>query len=560
MLSELHIQQLGVITESHLEPSPGLTAVTGETGAGKTMIVTGIGLLMGQRADAAMIRTGAERALVEGVFTDVDRVGEQLDELGATLDDGELIVSRQVRSSGRSRAHLGGAAAPVSSIASVVAELATIHGQSEQQRLGTEERQREVLDRFGGSQLADVLDHYRELYSLRRRVRHELDERIENARERARERDLLAFGLAEIGDVDPQPGEDRELAVQAERLQAIDDLRVLAAEASHSLSGADDGDPDDPGVIGLLGLAVHNTARIAELDHGAAQLAQQLTQLGMTAQDAAAGLSTYLSGLEADPIGLETITGRRASLSELTRKYGDTIDEVLQWAADAEERMADLGSDEERIAQLRAQLDDLDTQLTGLAGELHGLRARAADELASLVAAELSELAMPHARLRFQLEPLDEPGPWGADRVTLMFSANPGSEPAPLAKTASGGELSRVRLGLEVVLAGTDPGHTFIFDEVDAGVGGQVATEVGRRLARLAENSQVIVVTHLAQVAVFAQRHYVVTKSDDGQVTTSDVAQVDGDRRLHEIARLMAGSESQTALAHARELLDQARR
>ena len=555
MLTELHIQQLGVITESRLEPAPGLTAVTGETGAGKTMIVTGLGLLLGHRADPTMVRTGAEQARVEGVFTGLDDVATRLSELGAETDAGELIVARQLRTNGRSRAWLGGVAAPRGTGAGVVGELATIHGQLEQVRLGTEERQRQVLDRFGGKPVAEVLERYRELFELRRSVDKELNERVENSRERAREADLLAFGLSEIERVDPQPGEDTELATRAQRLQAMDDLRMLAQEASHALSGADDGDPDDPGVVGLAGIAVKNTGRIAEMDPQAEALGEQLNQLGLAAQEAAGALASYVAGLDADPLALETITTRRAELADLTRKYGENIDAVLDWARDASERIEDLGSDEQRIEALRTRRTQLDEQLHHQAEVLHGLRVKAAQHLASGVREELGALAMPHARLEFRLEPLELPGPWGSDRVSLLFSANPGSPLAPLAKVASGGELSRIRLGLEVVLAGSDPGHTFVFDEVDAGVGGQVATEIGRRLAKLARHSQVIVVTHLAQVAAFAERHYVVTKSSDGLVTTSDVELVSGDQRLHEIARLMAGSESDKALAHARELV-----
>ncbi|PWM99744.1 MAG: DNA repair protein RecN, partial [Propionibacterium sp.] len=395
MLTELHIQQLGVITESRLEPAPGLTAVTGETGAGKTMIVTGLGLLLGHRADPTMVRTGAEQARVEGVFTGLDDVATRLSELGAETDAGELIVARQLRTNGRSRAWLGGVAAPLGTVAGVVGELATIHGQLEQVRLGTEERQRQVLDRFGGKPVAEVLERYRELFELRRSVDKELNERVENSRERAREADLLAFGLSEIERVDPQPGEDTELATRAQRLQAMDDLRMLAQEASHALSGADDGDPDDPGVVGLAGIAVKNTGRIAEMDPQAEALGEQLNQLGLAAQEAAGALASYVAGLDADPLALETITTRRAELADLTRKYGENIDAVLDWARDASERIEDLGSDEQRIEALRTRRTQLDEQLHHQAEVLHGLRVKAAQHLASGVREELGALAMP---------------------------------------------------------------------------------------------------------------------------------------------------------------------
>lgn len=369
---------------------------------------------------------------------------------------------------------------------------------------------------------------------------------------------MLALGLEEIAAVDPQPGEDARLAVQAERLQGLDDLRMLAASAGHALSGADDGDDDDPGALGLIGRARTQVHRMADTDAQAGPLAAQLDQLAALVQDAAVDLAGYLADLDADPALLETVTGRRAALAGLTRKYGADVDGVLAWARDAAERLRDLSGDDERIEQLRARRAELDAALAERAGRIHALRAAAAERLMRDAGAELAALAMPNARLLLELEPLPEPGPYGADQVRLLFSANPGQSPAPLSRVASGGELSRVRLALEVVLAGGEEGHTFVFDEVDAGIGGQVALEVGRRLKRLAAHAQVIVVTHLAQVAAFADSHLVVTKSTDGRVTSSDVRRVEGAEREAEIARLMAGTASEVALRHARELLARA--
>lgn len=558
MLTGLRLTSLGVIGSAEIEPAAGLTAVTGETGAGKTMIVTGLGLLLGGRADAGAVRHGADRAQVEGVFTGLGPVAGRLDELGAETDDGELIVTRRVRSTGGSRAWLGGVPVPLAVLAPITGELATIHGQSEQIRLGTPERQREVLDAAGGPELARVLARYRVDFEERRRVVAELDERTRHARERAQEHDMLALGLEEIASVDPQPGEDARLAAQAERLQGLDDLRVLAASAGHALSGADDGDDDDPGALGLIGRARTQVHRMADTDAQAGPLAAQLDQLAALVQDAAVDLAGYLADLDADPALLETVTGRRAALAGLTRKYGADVDEVLAWARDAAERLRDLSGDDERIEQLCARRAELDAALAERAGRIHALRAAAAERLMRDAGAELAALAMPNARLLLELEPLPEPGPYGADQVRLLFSANPGQSPAPLSRVASGGELSRVRLALEVVLAGGEEGHTFVFDEVDAGIGGQVALEVGRRLKRLAAHAQVIVVTHLAQVAAFADSHLVVTKSTDGRVTSSDVRRVEGAEREAEIARLMAGTASEVALRHARELLARA--
>ncbi|WP_316668791.1 DNA repair protein RecN [uncultured Propionibacterium sp.] len=560
MLTSLRISALGVISSCEIEPAAGLTAITGETGAGKTMIVTGLGLLLGERADAGAVRRGADRAQVEGVFTGVGAVAGRLDEVGAETDDGELIVTRRVWAAGRSRAWLGGVPAPLGVVTEITGELATIHGQSEQVRLGTPERQREVLDAAGGVELDQALGEYRASFEERRRVVAELDERARHARRRAQERDMLAFGLDEISAVDPQPGEDALLAAQAERLQGLDDLRMLAENAGHALSGAADGDFDDPGALGLIGEARKQARRMADTDAQAEPLTAQLDQLAVLAQEAAVALAGYLTDLEADPGLLETITDRRAALAGLTRKYGADIDEVLAWARDAGERLADLSGDDERIEQLRAQQARLDASLVGQAARIHDLRTEAAERLTGAVGAELTALAMPHARLVFDIEPLPGLGPHGVDQVRLLFSANPGQPLAPLARAASGGELSRVRLALEVVLAGGAQGHTFVFDEVDAGVGGQVAIEIGRRLKRLAVHSQVIVVTHLAQVAAFADAHLVVAKSTDGRVTSAGVHRVEDAEREAEVARLMAGTGSDTALRHARELLERAAR
>lgn len=561
MLAELRISNLGVIADATVEPGPGMTVVTGETGAGKTMVVSGIGLLLGERADAGVVRRGCDRALVEGRFTDAEPIADALDELGAELDAGELLVARQVSATGRSRGFVGGVQAPIGKLASLTGELATIHGQSEQLRLGSPERQREVLDRSGGAELAETLASYRRAYQAREALRAEQDDLVRHAQERAREADLLRFGLDEISRVDPQSGEDAELAAEAARLQAIDDLRMLAERAGHALSGSDEGDLDDPGAVGLVGIARHALADIARLDAQAAELAGQAKLLSGQVNELAAEVASYLSDLDADPLRLETITARRAELAGLTRKYGSTIDEVLGWAAGSAVRLGQLSGGDERLAELAGLIAGLDSEISAHGERLTDLRTAAAERLAAQVQQELAALAMPHARLRFDLRPLDEPGPWGQEQVQLLFAANPGSTPAPLAKVASGGELSRVRLALEVVLASDDPGQVFIFDEVDAGIGGAVAVEVGRRLARLAEHSQVIVVTHLAQVAAFASAHWVVAKSSQGEVTTADVRRLADDERETELARMMGGlAESDSGLAHARDLLAEAQR
>ncbi|NNG19475.1 DNA repair protein RecN [Naumannella sp. ID2617S] len=560
MISELRITNLGVIDEATIELAPGLTVVTGETGAGKTMVVTGLGLLLGLRADPGAIRRGADRARVEGVFADLPAgVAERVTELGGELDDDELLVARQL-SSGRSRGFVGGAGVPASAQQEVAERLVTIHGQSEQVRLAAPTRQRELLDRAAGPELAAVLAHYRADHRAREAAAAELGGLREHARERAREADLLRFGLDEVAKVDPQPGEDAALAAEAQRLQAVDDLRLAAHTAVVALAG------DEDSIDAGSALTAAATARKA-LDAAAGQdpeleqLAGRAGEVMVLAGELAQDLSGYLAGLEADPARLEAIAARRSALQGLTRKYGDTVDDVLAWAGEAAVRLGGLTGDDDRIAELVTQIESLDKRLARRADELTRLRTAAADRLAAAVIDELAALAMPHARLEFALTALDRLGPHGADQVVLQFTANPGSGPRPLAKVASGGELSRIRLGLEVVLADAEQRTTFVFDEVDAGVGGRVAVEIGRRLARLAEHHQVLVVTHLAQVAAFADRHLVVQKASDGQVTTSGVRLVDGPDREAELARMMAGIEtSESSLAHARELLAEAGR
>jgi DNA repair protein RecN (Recombination protein N) len=554
MLAELRIADLGVIGEATIEPGPGFTAVTGETGAGKTMIVTGLALLAGAKADPKLVRNGASRALVEGRWQVGPATAAELAELGAETEDGEVLVSRQIGAN-RSRMTVGGAQVPLGTGSAVVGEWATIHGQSEQLRLGSPERQLEVLDRYAGPALAAELSAYREEYAARKAAAAELSELTTQSQARARELDLLRFGLDEIAKADPQPAEDVALATETVRLQAVDDLRLAAHAALTALAGDED-DYETPDALGLVGAARKALGPAVEKDPTLAPLAEQLEGAAAALADVASGVASYAAGLDADPLRLEWIAGRRAELGHLTRKYGDTVDQVLAWAAEAVARVMVLDAGDTRIEDLRAQVATFDERLTAAAGRITALRTAAATELAGLVAGELVALAMPRSRLLFELTASAELGPNGADQVNLLFSANPGSTPGPLGKVASGGELSRVRLALEVVLATEATGETFVFDEVDAGVGGAVALEIGRRLARLSERCQVIVVTHLAQVAVFADRHYVVSKADDGSVTTSGVRLVEADERIEVLARMMGGLDSSdSALAHARDLL-----
>lgn len=556
MLAELRIADLGVIEDATLELGPGFTVVTGETGAGKTMVVSGLSLLAGGRGEARLIRHGSVRALIEGRLRLDDTLRAAVAEVGGEIDDEEVLVTRVVTPT-RSRSMLGGTQVPLAVTGAALGEYITIHGQSEQIRLGTSERQREVLDAFGGQELAEAAASYRERYEAHRALAAELAELREQESERARELAMLDFGLAELARAAPQPGEDETLAAEARRLGAMDDLRRGGAAAQEALSGDDEAAFDAPSALSLVAQARQGLERIADADDDAADLAGRVAEVSYLLADVASDVASYVSGLDADPARAEWIAGRLAELQGITRRYGGSVDAALAWGEEAAARVSELSASDERMTGLESQLEVAEAAREVAAGVLTELRRKAAAEIAGLVETELAALALPHARLEFVVSDADGYGPHGADRVELLFAANPGAAPAPLGRVASGGELSRVRLALEVVLASGAGDRTFVFDEVDAGVGGAVALEIGSRLARLAGASQVIVVTHLAQVAAYADRHYVVSKSDDGQVTTAGVREVTGDDRVAELARMMAGLEgTDAAHAHALELLE----
>ncbi|MFV0406066.1 MAG: DNA repair protein RecN [Propioniciclava sp.] len=555
MLTELRIADLGVIDEAVLDLGPGFTVVTGETGAGKTMVVSGLGLLIGGRADTGLVRVGAGRAVVEGRLSADADLAAAVAEVDGELDADEVLLSRTLTPA-RSRARVGGVQVPLPTLASIVGEKITIHGQSEQVRLGSSDRQRAVLDAFAGPAHLVILERYQQHWQRCRVLQAELSELTGQQRARERELAVLQFGLGEIEKVDPQPGEDAALQAEARRLQAADDLRQAARTSMVALAGDDEAPEDMPSALSLVAAARQALDAVGGTDTELTEVTVRVTELSYVLADVAGELASYLAGLEADPSRLEWIAARLADLQVLTRRYGDTVDDVLAWGERAAVDVARLAGSDDRIAELTDALAVEDAALAELAAELSTARSDAAGRLSAQVEAELEALAMPHARLLVELADLAEPGPHGQDQIAFLFAANPGSSPGPLAKVASGGELSRVRLALEVVLAAGTSGHTFVFDEVDAGVGGAVALEIGRRLARLAQNAQVLVVTHLAQVAAFADRHYVVHKSDDGQVTTSGITEVAAEQRVDELARMMAGLEgTQAARNHAHELI-----
>ncbi|MFI6643450.1 DNA repair protein RecN [Streptomyces sp. NPDC050504] len=575
VLEEMRIRSLGVIDDAVVELSPGFTAVTGETGAGKTMVVTSLGLLLGGRADPALVRVGAKAAVVEGRITvsGADAVAVRAEEAGAELDDGALLISRTVSAEGRSRAHLGGRAVPVGVLTELADELVAVHGQTDQQGLLKPARQRGALDRYAGDAVAAQLAKYQEAYRRLRAVGGELDELTTRARERAQEADLLRFGLGEVAAVEPRPGEDVELAAEAERLGHAEALASAAAHAHAALAGNPE-DPEGVDATTLVAGAGRALDAVRAHDPELASLADRTGEISILLADVAGELAGYADNLDADPRRLAAVEERRAALTGLTRKYGADVAAVLAWAEEGSARLLELDGDDERIGDLTAERDALRRELSGLAQALTDARTEAAARFADAVTAELASLAMPHARVTFDVRQVEVAdgggvevdgrsvayGPSGADEVELLLAPHPGAQPRPIAKGASGGELSRVMLAVEVVFAGTDPVPTYLFDEVDAGVGGKAAVEIGRRLAKLAKSAQVVVVTHLPQVAAFADRQLLVEKTDDGSVTRSGVIVLEGEDRVRELSRMLAGQEdSQTARAHAEELLAAAR-
>jgi DNA repair protein RecN (Recombination protein N) len=607
MLEEVHITGLGVIDDAVLELSPGFNVVTGETGAGKTMVVSGLGLLFGGRADPSRVRPGADRANVEGrLSVEADGpVARQVNDSGGDLDDegGTLILSRSVSAEGRSRAYAGGRSVPVSLLTYLADDLVAVHGQADHQQLLKPGRQREALDRFAGADLAALLASYQRAYQRHREVRRELDELTSQAREREREAEDLRHGLAEIEQAEPADGEDVELLAEEERLSHADALHAAATTAHEALLGDPaSGQFDAADAVTLLGVARQALETAAQHDAALAALGARVSEAVYLVSDVAADLASYAQSVEADPVRLAAVQERRATLSRLIRMFGSPaagpsavpgpgdappagegpgagesaeavpageaagpgapdaaaggVAAVLAWAKRASARLAELEGDDDRIARLTEEEAGLAADVGQLAGRLSAARKEAADRFAAEVTAELVALAMPHARLTVAVMPLSEAGPHGADDIEIRLSAHPGAPELALHKGASGGELSRVMLAIEVVFAGADPVPSFVFDEVDAGVGGKAAVEVGRRLARLARRAQVIVVTHLPQVAAFADTHLVVEKADDGSVTRSGIARLDQAGRIRELSRMLAGLEdSEFGRAHAEELL-----
>ncbi|MGV0433946.1 DNA repair protein RecN [Corynebacterium ureicelerivorans] len=566
MLAEIAISNLGVISHASAELSPGLTVLTGETGAGKTMVVTGLRLLTGGRADASRVRTGSDGAVVEGAFgtggLPEDAVGAVRDiatAAGADADEnGEYLVSRSVKASGRSSAHLGGRKVPAATLGELASHLLTIHGQNDQLRLMAPEQQLAALDRFDAA-IAAKLRRYREAYTDWRAAAKDLKERTEKRLELAQEVDRLQFALEEIDAVSPQAGEDDELVATINRLQDVDALREAAETALVAIDGADAvggvGGEEEP-ASDLIGRA--QQALEAASDQDLRDLGARLGEVAGVLSDVSAELGSYTGSLPSDPEELERLLQRQQEIKALTRKYAPDAAGVVAWRDKAQARLAKIDTSEGAVEKLKAKVAELEGELQRRAAELTKARQKAAERLGAAVTEELHGLAMPKAQLRVQVSQAPY-GRDGADAVEILLAPNTALEPKPLATSASGGELSRVMLALEVILSESSSGATLVFDEVDAGVGGRAAVEIGRRLARLAGGNQVIVVTHLPQVAAYADTHLHVSKDVGDEAVTSGVAELQPEERIEELARMMAGmDDSDTGRAHAAELFERA--
>ncbi|MBN2177193.1 MAG: DNA repair protein RecN [Demequinaceae bacterium] len=556
MLHELSIENLGVIRSARLTLGRGLTVLTGETGAGKTMVLTGLGLVTGQKVAAAVVRTGAEAALAEAVLDvpeDSEAAGVLADAGALYNEDGTITISRSLGSAVRSRTIVGGRQVPQALLADCADDFVTVHGQADQVRLRSGARQREMLDEYAGEDHLAILTRYRTAWAALSAEREEL-ERLERGAEAERTAvSHMRDDLAAIAAVDPQVGEDQTLAAEATLLENAEAVRLGVATAAEALSGE-----DERAAMVTLEVARKALADAARHDETLAAHEARLLEHSLGLSDLASDLTRYLTELDADPTRLEAVQGRRSELAALCRRVGRDLAGILAYAEEAAVRVAEHDSWDERVEEHRGEVARLEVEVGELAARLSEGRRAVAARLAATVNGELAQLAMPEASFDVGVV-ATEPGPFGSDAVEMTLAAHPGAPRRPVAEAASGGELSRITLALEVSLAeGTvHEGHSFVFDEVDAGVGGRAAIDVARRLAILARTQQVLVVTHLAQVAAFADHHIVVTKGTDGEVTTSEVREVTGEERVQEIARLLSGQEdSSTARAHALELLE----
>ena len=552
MIDQLRIKNLGVIRDATLDFSPGLTVLTGETGAGKTMVFRSLHLLFGGKADSALISTGAEQASVEADVVLPKELLPRIDELGGEVEDGNVaIISRQVNSTGRSRSFAGGVSVPAGVVSELGDELVAVHGQSDQLRLTKADQQRQLLDRFAGETVAKPMGTYQGLWEQRRNLEKKIEALSSDAGTRALELDRITRILEQVDALKPLPSEDLELDEEAKRLSHTEALYDATANATGLLTG---GEGVDISVVAALVAARKGLDHERDLDATLGEFADRMKELEILAADLSSDINSYSSSIDASPQRLAFVEQRRSALKQVAREFGD-VDALLAWVSENRNRVEELQGGDELIAQLKQELAQVQVDLEAQAGQITKARTKAATDFSKKVTGELESLAMPGAKVEFKITP-GNLGPHGADVVELGLISRPDSPWVPMSKGASGGELSRIMLAVEVVLAAADPTETFVFDEVDAGVGGAAAVEVGKRLARLARTAQVIVVTHLPQVAAFADRHLVIARSDGQEVHSSSVTAVAEGERVAELSRMLAGlADSQAGTQLAEELL-----
>ena len=551
MLNELAVSQLGVIENARLEMAPGLTVITGETGAGKTMLLNALRALMGERIDPALVRPGAPQAQIEGLWLldPADQAVARAEQVGALVNSGELLVVRTFNNKGRSRAVLGGTSVPAGLLAELVGSMVAIHGQSDQLRLRGQTQQREMLDQAGGHN--ETLTGYRAAYAEWLSVTTELAALDKTSLSDVQEAKNLQQALSAIDRIDPQIGEEDELPARIERLANAAELTSGVAAAQDNLVGVEAG---QDGAVNQLDHTKRQLEQLARHDPQLGELSRRAGELAYLASDLAAEVADYGSRLDLDPNALEAAQSRRAQINDLLRQHGPTVASVLEWAEAARQRLAQLDTGPAQREALAKAATVATSQLEAAATQLSEARRQAAKHLATAIEAELAGLGMEKAQFAVAFTKTTSPKPDGFEEIEFLFSAHPDLPARPIAKGASGGELSRLMLALELVLAergGVSPA-TLVFDEIDQGVAGRAAAQVGQRLARLAKHSQVVVVTHLPQVAAYGQVHLVVQKTG----SRAGIEQVSGPARQSEIARMLAGREDSTsALAHASELL-----
>ena len=563
-LEEISIRSIGVIEHSTLEISPGLTVLTGETGAGKTMILTALNLILGGKSDSSLVRKGSERLVASGSFSVPNSLQDSFEEHGLQVEDGQLILTRTVNADGKSKATSNAISVPSSALASASENLVEVHAQAANLNMTKAAKQRDLLDRFGGKELHSALMNYQsELANY-----HELKSRIAAMKKSIDSRDAQLSELREfaavMGKLKLERGELQEITTEIERLSSVEDLRMAAQNASSVI------EEEESGSLTTLGITRKSLDSVRAKDPQIEELYQKVSEAFFLVDDAKGVLASYIANLEADPARLDYLNARKAEIYALIKKYGgsqsadDELIVLIERFESSKNAIADLEGGDERLKELETELVGIKKKLVVAAKSLTSIRSENAGKLSKEVSKEIQQLSMPHTSFHCQVQSADYNAlkesdftALGCDEIAMLIQGHKDGPLVPLAKGASGGEMSRVMLALEVVLAATHPVGTYVFDEVDAGVGGKAAIEVGRRLHALSQHAQVIVVTHLPQVAAWADSHFVVTKNSDGSVTESNVRKVVKEDRVEEIARMLAGMESSTsAREHATELLE----